>query len=227
MAQASETGLSYTGSAGVPPAPKPEWHSRGYLPHRDKTGLIQALTFRLADSLPSDALKRIESELLHTPVVHRDAERARSLAAWLDEGHGACELARPEIATLVENALLHFDGERYRLIAWCVMPNHVHTLVESNEGHALADIVHSWKSYTAKAANRLLARTGDFWQREYHDRYIRDAQHLAAAISYIDENPVKAGLVNTPQDWPFGSARRQTSRTGNSETGSAGVPPAP
>jgi REP element-mobilizing transposase RayT len=73
---------------------------------------------------------------------------------------------------------LHFDGQRYRLLAWVVMPNHVHVLIETMTGHTLAAVLHSWKSYTAKEANRLLGRTGDFWQPEYFDRFIRDDRHF-------------------------------------------------
>lgn len=85
--------------------------------------------------------------------------------------------------------------------------NHVHTLIEPLEGNPLARIVHSWKSYTAKEANRILGRAGRFWSPEYFDRYIRDERHLVNAISYIHHNPVKAGLAEQPEDWPFSSAK--------------------
>lgn len=106
------------------------------------------------------------------------------------------------MATLVENSLLHFDGDRYRLLAWCIMPNHVHVLIETitinglpgsagipagktsqHSPHSLSKIIHSWKSFTATEANRILGRTGPFWFREYHDRYIRDEKHLANVLS--------------------------------------------
>jgi REP element-mobilizing transposase RayT len=126
---------------------------------------------------------------------------------YLDAGHGACWLRRPEIAGLVENALLHFDGARYRLIGWVLMPNHLHLLVETREGFGLHGIVQSWKSFTARQANALLQRSGPFWARDYFDRYIRDDQHLSAVLHYIDRNPVQAGLVAAVGDWPHGSAR--------------------
>jgi REP element-mobilizing transposase RayT len=99
------------------------------------------------------------------------------------------------------------------------MPNHVHALIETRDGFPLADVLHSWKSFTSKKANRLLGRTGEFWQREYLDRYVRDAGHYAAVIAYIEENPVKAGLAKLKTDWPWSSARFRA-------LGSAGVPPA-
>jgi REP element-mobilizing transposase RayT len=89
------------------------------------------------------------------------------------------------------------------------MPNHVHGLVETSTAYPLADVVHGWKSFTANGANRRLGRTGPFWQREYHDRYIRDSEHLRQAVEYIEQNPVKAGLVIQAGDWLFSSARRR------------------
>jgi putative DNA methylase len=140
--------------------------------------------------------------------VNRD-ERAKlqeRLIRYEDAGYGACYLRNPQIAELIENSLLHFDAERYRLLEWCVMPNHVHTLIETVPGNELGRIVQSWKSFTASEANRLLRRTGSFWMADYHDRYIRDDRHLAAVRAYIRNNPVKAGLCVRPDDWRFGSA---------------------
>jgi putative DNA methylase len=180
------------------------WHSRGYIPHFDHPGLVQGITFRLADSLPAHVRARMAEELEN---ADRSTERAR-IEAYLNVGYGACYLRDPGVARLVEDALLYFDGVRYRLIAWVVMPNHVHVLIEMVEGYPLGGIVHSWKSYTAKEANRILGRTGQFWFREYFDRYIRDAGHFARAIQYVHDNPVAAGLVDAPENWLFSSASR-------------------
>ncbi len=103
--------------------------------------------------------------------------------------------------------LRHFDAERYRLLAWCVMPNHVHTLVEMMVGFPLEDVVHSWKSYTAHEINRILGRRGRVWQPEGFDRYIRDEKHFNRVIGYIEDNPVSAGLVRSAEDWPWSSTR--------------------
>jgi len=86
------------------------------------------------------------------------------------------------------------------------MPNHVHVLIETITGFALSAIIHSWKSFTATKANRLLGRTGEFWMHEHYDRFIRDEKHLGVIRNYIRNNPVKAGLVKTPQEWSAGSA---------------------
>lgn len=165
------------------------------------------LTFRLWDALPQAVLAQWEEELGQLPLSEGDRERRIRSDAYLDQGHGSCYLRSPEIATLVENALLHFDGARYRLHAWCVMPNHVHVLNTASEGHTHGAIAHSWKSFTANQANRLLERQGTFWQRDHYDRYIRNARHFQSAVEYIENNPVKAGLCEKSVDWLWSSAR--------------------
>ena len=142
------------------------WRSRGYLPHFDVPGVRQMITYRLADAMP--ASRRHEWEPLL--AIEDEREKRIKMESYLDAGHGECLLRLPEIAALVQENLLHFDGTRYRLLAWVVMPNHVHALIEIAQ-MPLAEILHGWKSYTGKAANRLLKRTGDFWQAEYFDRY--------------------------------------------------------
>jgi putative transposase len=174
------------------------WRSRGYLPHLDAADVVQHIVFRLADSLPA----RLRDEF----ALKSPADRAEAVDALLDEGHGRHDLAIPPIAELTQNALLRFDGERYLLIAWCVMPNHVHALAEIRSGHRLDRVVHSWKSFTAHAANRLLGRAQRFWAPEYFDRYMRDDTQLAGTRAYIEANPVKAGLCNDPTEWPYSSA---------------------
>ena len=109
---------------------------------------------------------------------------------------------------MVEKALLHFDGDRYRVLAWCVMPNHVHVVVETMGAYRLSEVMHSWKSFTSKQANQILGRNGTFWMAEYFDRFVRDEDHLRAAIAYVHQNPVKAGLVRESTDWRFSSAGR-------------------
>lgn len=176
------------------------WHSRGYLPHCDTPGLLQAITFRLADSLPADVLHRLLQQ------AGEEVDKFNQIERFLDTGYGACWLAQPSVANIVEDALLHGDGQRYRLLAWCVMPNHVHVLIETCENYPLSKVVQSWKSFTAKRINQCLGRSSTVWMRDYFDRYIRDDHHLEAVIAYIHGNPVKAGLVSTEQDWLHSSA---------------------
>ena len=134
-------------------------------------------------------------------------ELRRRIEEYLDAGHGECWLRHPEIAGLVEDTLRLFDPERYRLLAWCVMPNHVHALIETKEGFPLDKVLHSWKSFTGSKANQFLDRRGEFWQREYLDRYVRNSRHYENVVAYIEENPVKAGVVRIKTDWPWSSAR--------------------
>ena len=179
------------------------WHSRGHLPHFDLPGTVQAVTFRLAGSLPAHVVARLAA-LADSPA------RRKLREDWLDRSRGACWLRRPDLARLVEDALLHFDGERYRLCAWCVMPNHVHTLFEVTTT-PLGEVVKSWKGYTAREANRLLGRKGTFWEEEYWDRYMRDERHFRETVRYLEHNPVKAHLTKTsdPREWSWSSARRR------------------
>jgi putative DNA methylase len=130
----------------------------------------------------------------------------RRVEKYLDQGYGELLLNNPEVAEMVQNSLLKFDALRYRLIAWVVMPNHVHSLMTRFEDFKLKDILQSLKSYTAHEANKMLGREGKFWIDDYFDRYIRNEKHFYKTIKYIENNPVKAGLCEKPSDWPFSSA---------------------
>lgn len=198
------------GSAAVPAAGSrsnamihKEWYSRGYLPHFDHPGLIQMITYRLADALPTSVLLGLQRQ------SKNDAEKRKRIEAYLDAGHGSCSLQRPQVARIVEDAFLHFDGQRYKLLEWVVMPNHVHILVEIDPEHQLSAVVHSWKSFSAKEAIKIVGKCPHFWQPDYFDRFIRDDAHFASAVSYIQQNPVKAKLVSRAEDWPYGSAARR------------------
>ena len=182
------------------------WFSRGYLPHFDCPGLVQSITFRLVDSLPRKVIQEWQCEFADLEDNEAGIELRQRIEIFLDKGIGSCYLGIPEVAKITENALLHFDGTRYRLIAWCIMPNHVHVLVEMIEGFPLSSVIHSWKLYSAREANLFLGSRGEFWMREYYDRYVRDAKHFEAVRRYIEENPVKAGLVISKHLWRWSSA---------------------
>lgn len=197
------------------------YHSRGYLPHIKVSGAAYFVTFRLADSLPRDVVVRLKERRddLLARIAHEkstDAERRRresfaryasEVDAVLDQHTGASWLRDAQIAVLVSRAVMHFNEERYRLHAWCVMPNHVHAVVRPVGRHTLDSILHSWKSYTATAANKTLQRIGKpFWQHETYDHWIRDDADLAHCVRYTEQNPVKAGLCERPEAWPWSSA---------------------
>lgn len=178
------------------------WHSRGYLPHFDNPRALQAITFRLADSLPAHASFRIPQHLSQAEKQQRLAHVERCL----DRGQGRCELRDPRCADIVERHLLYHDGVRYRLVAWVVMSNHVHVLFETFQDWPMSGCVKSWKGLSSHGINKLLGRSGRFWWPDYFDRYIRDAQHFDSALQYIEHNPVKAGIVQRAEDFRFSSA---------------------
>lgn len=201
------------------------WHSRGYIPHFENPYAIQHVTYRLADTLPKDVLRRMDAELDMLPEEMRIVERRRRIEALMDAGYGSCILRNESAACCMLETWFRFDGERYRLLAFVVMPNHCHVLIECLEGFPLWKTVNSWKSYTARWINghvalspveqaalgrdALNSHRRRLWQRDYWDRYIRNEQHFNAAKYYIENNPVTAGLVQVPEDWPWSSAVRE------------------
>jgi REP element-mobilizing transposase RayT len=183
-----------------------------YLPHWTRDGATYAVCFRLADSLPQAVVEawRLErAALLQGAGEHPTAaqrERIHELFAdrieqHLDAGPGACWLRHPEIAGLVAGTLRHFDGQHYTLLAWCIMPNHVHVVVQPLGRHTLPSILKSWKGFSGKEANQRLHRQGAFWQPEYYDHLIRDAHDLVHAVRYVLANPANARLIHWPWVW--------------------------
>ncbi|MBK5939643.1 Eco57I restriction-modification methylase domain-containing protein [Halochromatium roseum] len=184
-----------------------------HLPHWTCDNAIYHVVFRLADSIPRakldewTAAREARYEQARSPdgqlpePVRRQAnnEYQQRIDTYLDAGHGACWLKRPENAQIVADALQYFDQQRYRLHVWCVMPTHVHVIVEPLPGHALSKILHSWKSFTASAINRHLNRTGAFWQEDAYNHIIRSDKEYGFQVRYVWHNPDKAGLP----DWPW------------------------
>ena len=178
----------------------------GWLPHWRQSQKLYFVTFRLNDSVAQDRLhawsaeKEIWesqhpkpwSEKNWTEYHERFTEKMEQL---LDSGYGSCALRHPEVGTLVENALRHFDGTRYQLGEYVIMPNHVHVLVRPAEDQPLESILHSWKSFTAKQANIILKKSGAFWCEEYFDHLVRSATQYEKFCGYIRENPLKARLA--------------------------------
>ena len=167
------------------------------MPHWDQDGVTCFVTFRLADSLPREKLLPFLADrdewLVKHPQPWNEATAREYAAAfdgvaekWLDDGFGSCILGEAASRRLVEGALRFFDGKRYFLYAFVVMPNHVHVLFMPNRGESIAGILHSWKSYTAHR----LAYTGDgpVWQKESWDRLVRNAEHFRKVIKYIKGN---------------------------------------
>jgi leucyl-tRNA synthetase len=162
-------------------------------------------TWRLADSLPVEKLESWKSERKIWLQSHPEPwdektedeyhERFSSkIEKWLDAGHGECLLAKPEVRRIVSDTLLHFDGDRYLIDSLVIMPNHVHVLFQLSPDHELEEVIHSWKSYSAKKVNQFLNREGCFWQSDYWDRIVRSSEHLKRVRDYIARNPEKARL---------------------------------
>jgi predicted solute-binding protein/REP element-mobilizing transposase RayT len=179
--------------------------TRRNLPHWEQEGGTYFVTFRLADAVPAGLVKQWRQEVETWRKFHPEPWNAAASAEyrrrflrpredWLDQGHGSCLLRDSRAAEVVAQALRFFDEQRYCLDAFVVMPNHVHVLVQPLTGFHLRDIVHSWKSYTARQLNRLLGRSGTVWMQESFDRIIRDWDALVRCRAYITRNPEKARL---------------------------------
>ena len=184
------------------------WYNRGYIPHFDGGEIPQFLTFRLCDSLPRNLIEQWRAQTAANGIEGKVLFR-KHVENYLDRGCGSCYLRDEGVAELVEKSLLFYDAKKYRLTAWVIMPNHLHFLATPLPNVELRQIAHSIKSYTAHEANKLLKRTGQFWQHEPFDRYIRNRKHFLSVIRYIENNPVKAGLCALPEDWRFSSAFRE------------------
>jgi exonuclease VII large subunit len=181
-----------------------EIHERN-LPHWEQEGTPYFVTFRLADSIPKAKLTRWKTDqelwLKNHQDPYSDIEKneyhqlfSEKIQNWLDDGSGSCLLSDPENAKIVANALSHFDGDRYQLGEWVVMPNHVHLLITPNKGHSLKDILQSLKSFTAHEINKRTGKNGQLWQHESYDHIVRSPEQLQHFEDYIHANPRKAGI---------------------------------
>jgi carbamoylphosphate synthase large subunit/REP element-mobilizing transposase RayT len=181
--------------------------TRRHLPHWEQSGATYFVTFRLADSIAANVLSEWREERAQWLKNHPhpwDWKTTREYMQrfeeerehWLDQGHGSCLLRQTKAAQIVAQSLQHFDGQRYLLDAFVIMPNHVHALLKPLTQYSLGEILHSWKSFTANAINREFQRGGPLWMAETFDTIIRDATHLNACRDYITQNPKKAALAS-------------------------------
>ncbi len=179
--------------------------TRNRLPHWQQGEAWVFVTWRLDDSLPKAKLDQWKEEravwLSHHPEPWTEQTEtdyhdrfSRQIDEWLDQGSGSCVLKEAANAKIVADALLHFDGTRYEIATFVVMPSHVHVLFRSLGEHALPAIVKSLKGFTAREINKRIGKAGTLWQAEYWDRLIRSERHFLKVAEYIRENPVKAKL---------------------------------
>jgi REP element-mobilizing transposase RayT len=187
------------------------------LPHWEKEEGLYFITFHQADSLPDSVLKKLaeRKRILKAAKncnAHLLPEQKALLAAWnqtrieecYDHGAGSCAFNDQRIAGAMAAALRFHEGKHYRLLAWCIMPNHVHVVVRLLPGRDLATVVKAWKNFSARSANHALQRTGRFWQPEYYDRLIRSGDELNRALRYVLNNPAKADLKDWIWVWSAG-----------------------
>ncbi len=171
------------------------------LPHWRQDGSTYYVTWRTADSIPAERIQTWTAErtiwlAAHPKPWSPDIEREYyrlfpgRWEKWLDEFHGECLAARDDVRQIVEETLLHDDGTKYRLHDFIVMPNHVHVLVTPLGGHSLSEATQAWKSVSAHRINKLLRRSGEFWQKESFDHIARDAEHAGRFSRYIQRNPL-------------------------------------
>ena len=184
LATAGAKKMHLRGTGAPPVSSTSEFRHGANLPHFTAPNGIYAVTFRLANTLP-----------IGLGIEKKHASEFEKYDAELNLGKGDCWLKDDHVAELVVKTLERFDGEKYDLLAWCIMPNHVHLILQPRLGYELPAILHSIKSWTAKAALRYLGQDGSFWQSEYYDHLVRDEQDLQQQVEYVFENPEKAGLM--------------------------------
>lgn len=185
------------------------------LPHWSQAGVVVFITFRTHDSMPRDVLDRFHADRrlwLHSQGINPDqanwkielAKLPRPMqrkyyqtfsTRWndeLDASHGQCVLRSKELSDIVADSLLHFDGDRYELTDFVVMPNHVHLLAAFPDDDTMLKQCESWKHYTATQINRRLGRRGRFWQQDGFDHLLRSLEQFEHLQRYIANNPKKA-----------------------------------
>ena len=208
---------------------KPKEFYRNHLPHLQPLGGTFFVTYNLADAVPYKLWKKWKEEIqallaelesnssLFSSQKHlldqKDAYLKKAFAKYdkyLDSNNGPLHLKNPQVANVVADSLHFWDNKKLELIGYSIMPNHVHTTFrlfspEELDGSKvyLEKIMQSIKLYSARNCNKILGKTGTFWQRESYDRLVRDRNELHRILTYTVCNPVKAGLCSSPKEWPW------------------------
>ena len=194
------------------------------MPHIQPRGAAFLVNFRLSDSLPKEVVERLRAGALRLETrltiftdrnvkrLLRDKEQRKLFGRWDDALHksttGPLWLKDDRIAQIVVNSILYHDGNWFDLLAYCIMPNHVHLVLipyESSDStdYSLTKIMHNIKRNSANHANKSLGRTGAFWQHESYDHFARDDKELERIIRYVLYNPVQAGLIDDWAKWKW------------------------
>ena len=201
------------------------------LPHWDVPHAAYFITSCLEGSIPAQGLLDIDdyrASLQRRPRPTGKSEEAWTTncwklvfartESWLDMQPAVRHLSDTRLAQLVVDAFYFFADHRYKLLAFVVMPSHIHWVFQPMESWVSQlgpqitvrspreRIIHSINRHTAAECNKLLGLSGTFWQHESYDHWIRDAEEMERIIRYVEGNPVKAGLVDLPEQWPYSSA---------------------
>jgi putative transposase len=207
---------------------------RRRLPHIQPPGASYFVTFRIAGSLPTSALDRIkvekdEMERELEKIENEEEKKVKQIEIrnryfelfdeYLDKiEKGPFWLKDDRIALIVSRALHYYDQDRYYLLSYTIMPNHVHVVFHvgrdsvsparvGDSRYRVTDILQSIKKYTALRANKILNRSGQFWQHESYDHIVRGDKQLKRIIKYVLNNPVSAGFVDRPDQWKWSYCR--------------------
>ena len=203
----------------------PDTFYRRNLPHFHLDGYSLFITFRLADSLPIQIIDELKSEREQELkfATSKSSDELYEIEKryfgryddWLDRcSSGPHWLEDERIASIVNDKIWEMKNLRYKLIAYCIMPNHVHMLIDHFAGemtfhrgksakYPVTETLRLLKGSTARNCNSALERSGHFWHHESYDHFVRDGEELARVIQYILNNPVKAGLVKEWTDRKF------------------------
>lgn len=199
-----------------------EIRKTGRLPHWDVPSGLYFATFRLKDSIPLSLLQPLirkrdlklrEAELIvprETALrMIEDAklEFQRAVDVLLDRNYGRCVLGQPQAAKIMVDSMKHFDGDRYDLFTWSVLPNHAHA-VFSVLTATIAQVMHTWKRYAAREINKLFGWRGSLFQPDYFDVTVRDTQHFSNCVNYVLRNPIKAGCSDAFTGFSHGAWER-------------------
>ena len=172
----------------------------GNLPHWHQDGKLQFVTFRLADSLPSERIKDLRTVIDGFNKNHPKPWSADIKQQYwktvgpmeerlLDNGHGSCLLRDKELRDIVRETILYNDGRDCDIIAFVIMPNHVHLLLHVNGNRTLGKIIQSIKRFSSRKINEAMKCKGKLWMTESFDRIVRSADNLKHYVLYIKENP--------------------------------------
>jgi REP element-mobilizing transposase RayT len=183
---------------------KRHFHRRN-LPHLYYNEGTYFVNYRLYDSIHPNEVKNLQKLIKNYKLLHPDDGQKvfKKYDLLLDKPQNKIQyLKQPQICEICKKAIHYYDNKGYKLICYCIMPNHVHLVFDlMNNKRPLGDIVGSIKKYSAKESNKVLNKKGKFWQSESFDRLVRDEDELYYVIRYVLMNPVNAGLVNEWIEW--------------------------